>query len=276
MTRPNSLYRILILFFLSIVFCRFAHADSLEIILEKHDTDDDGIVYDICFQPEKTGATTCEIITPRGTFSCFETICLEGDNDFYDNHINLSFAELDATISANWTLTWDKGLATQTIATIGFGVINENDWLALPTIINPLEGAVDVSPNKIVDWTYSVPTEQAQTDIVEAFFYNTDSDESLSSDELSLLATRWTPPSALSPGLWYAGISNGISDVRSVADGIGGPIVGDPWVLNNDDWLAITSKAAITFTVQDDDDGGGDGDGNDDAGGLCLVDTLRY
>jgi len=67
--------------------------------------------------------------------------------------------------------------------------------------------------------------------------------------ELACNATSWTPPSALNSGTWLVEVQNSISDFRLVADGIGGPIFGDPWLLENEDWLALQSIAGAEWEV---------------------------
>ena len=95
------------------LFYNSAQADSLEITLEKYDTGTAVFRYATGFSAEKSGAVSCEITTPRGTFNCIDMgDGLELGQDFHDNHSNLTFAELNAAILSNWTLTWDKGLAT--------------------------------------------------------------------------------------------------------------------------------------------------------------------
>lgn len=239
--------KIAIIQLLSLAFLPFTATagNYLEIVFLQYDGGSSGLFYDLDFDANKNGATTCGLTTQNGTFACIDT----GDGWIPDstyNNLGLTFAELTSEIGTDWTLTWDAGLATETIATIGFGTIAQSDWFAIPTITNPLDGTTGVSPSTSIDWTYSVSTASAQLDAVEVFL--TTGNVSIESDELPQVDTSWTPDDPLAPGGWVVGISNGHSP-RIVADGIGGPITGDPWVLENGDWLALDSVDRASFVV---------------------------
>ena len=254
MQKCKTTLAVLISMMFAVGLCVFG-CDSLEInylgiMFEKSDIGTADFRYKVRFCANKESAVICELSTPLGTFTFIndddEFVPMQ---DFHDSHSNLTFAELSAAIASNWTLTWDEGFATQTIATIGFGSITEGEWLDVPSIINPLDGSSNVSPDTSIVWSYTVPTLTAQKDAVEVFLVGP-SNEQFSSDELTLLTTSWTPPSSLSPGSWTVSVENGISDFRLVEDGIGGEIVGDPWILDNGDWLSLASTDSSVFTVK--------------------------
>ena len=216
--------------------------NNLEISLVKYDDGLGGFLYGIAVSAEKVGATTFEFIIPSGTFDSF----VVADDLFLLK--DLSFSSLSSEIGGTWTLTWDKGLSTETVASIGIGTILEGEFLEVPTLTNPIDGATDVAPNTSIDWVYSVAPAVAQQDDVEVFGTGP-GDLSIASNELPLDTASWTPPSALAQGEWEVFMINGRSSIREVADGIGGPITGDPWVLENEDWLGLVSIDVAIFTV---------------------------
>jgi len=250
-----------------------AVADNvLEISFLKYSDGSGGALYGIIIQADKDGATTLEISTPSGTFVGSNV----GDGFvperlFYDSLSDITFANLTSEIASDWTLIWDKGLATETVAIIRFrtfGTLMESHFLAVPTLTNPMHGALDISPNTSIDWNYDVPVADAQQDFVEALLFGpTDpslvsgelsdlikaivlgsSDLTQSSDDLPLDVTSWTPKAPLHSGTWIASSING-SSLIDTADGIGGPITGDPWILENEEWLDAISVDGAGFTI---------------------------
>ena len=223
-------------------------------------------------EANKDGATTFEISTPGGTFGGSKTgDIFRPDQLFYDSLSDITFAKLATEIASDWTLIWDKGLVTETVAIIRFrtfGTLMESNFLTTPILISPLSGATDISPNTSIDWTYDVPVADAQRDAVEVFLFGpTDpglvsgtvsdlidavlsgpSNLIQSSDELPLDVTSWSPAAPLNSGTWVVLPANS-SSILSTADGLGGPITGDPWVFENQDWLELTSIAGAGFTV---------------------------
>jgi hypothetical protein len=177
-------------------------------------------VYGIAFDAGKDGATSCEVTTPSGTFACIDTAL----------RLDLTHAELTAEIGpgtgADWTLTWDKGLGTETVAAIDFGSVLVSDWWSLPSITNPLDGASGVSSDTSIDWTWPPSPDLSELDVLLLGPNN----EQRESGELPLNTTSWTPLSPLDPGFWQAAVSNR-DDIRDVLDGLS--ITGDMWVLQN-------------------------------------------
>jgi hypothetical protein len=142
----------------------------------------------------------------------------------------------------DWTLTYDEGLSTETIATIDFGSVLESDWLNLPTITNPPDGATDVSPHTSIDWTW--PTSpglgRIEVSLVEP------GNELRETHELPLDATSVTPLSPLTPGDWLAVVLYE-TELRDGLDGI--VITGNPWVPDEPEWLGALSMDLSSFTV---------------------------
>ena len=129
-------------------------------------------------------------------------------------------------------------------------MVSESEFLEVPTLINPLDGATSVSPTTSFDWTYAVDPIVAQPSddigVVLAGPGNLTMETDFE-DETS--TTSWTPALPLAPGEWKVLMYNSESNIRQVEDGIGGDITGDPWVLDHGDWLSATSIDTATFTV---------------------------
>jgi hypothetical protein len=239
-----------------------AAENFLEIEFIKLSDDANGFYYEVDFETNKVGATTCEVITGSGLYACSDPSGMgQGfvpDPNFFRDHVNLTYNDFLDTISAGWRLTWDAGLATETVANISFedvgslGMIDANDFLAVPVITNPLNGTSDLSPHTRIDWTYAGLTDPNdawlfQLDVVDVELFGP-SGASRDSDELDLGTLSWTPADPLTPGSWLAEVSNAF-DPGLVADGTGGPITGDPWVLDNTDWLDLQSVDRSQFAV---------------------------
>jgi hypothetical protein len=212
----------------------------LEISLLKY-LADVGDRYGISFDANKDGYTSCTLETPgdpSGSECSFDVIR-------WDLTYSQLTAEIGSGSGADWTLTWDEGLPTETLATIDFGSVPESDWLALPTISNPPDGASGVSPQTSIDWTWPA---QPDLDRVEVLMFGPNGQER-DSDEFPPPPpepTSWTPLSPLASGPWQAVVLNG-NDIRDVPIGIS--ISGDPWVLENSDWLSASSIDFSSFTV---------------------------
>jgi hypothetical protein len=220
-------------------------AGSLEIVIDKHEVSAGLYYYDILIGANKDGAVSCELVTPAGTFSMIDI-----GGEFYpepgynDDHTDMDYIELIGVISGDWTITWDAGGPSQTIATITFGAVPEGDFLPVPILIYPIDGEpieIPGDPNPpTIEWYYegiSNPC-NAQTDAIEVFLWDYGSTV-ISSDELLCSLISWTPPSPLAEGAWIVEVQNSISDYRLVPDGI--TIVEGTWDIENEDWLALQS-----------------------------------
>lgn len=210
--------------------------------------------YEIDFTAGKTGGGTCELTRPSSPsgVSCM----ISGQDEFVVPILtNLSFSQMQTEIGTNWTLSWDGGVTT---ATIVFGSIEAADFFSLPTIQNPLDGATNVPPTMSIVWNYgSVPPAAAQLDRVEVELKGPGGAER-HSGELTPPAdtSSWTPSEPLTPGEWMAQVNNAhdpgvVTGGWIVApDGTISPLpVGEAWLLQNGDWLALESADRSTFTV---------------------------
>lgn len=212
----------------------------LEISLLKYYSDA-GDRYGISFDANKDGYTSCKLETPgdpSGSACSFDVIR-------WDLTLAQVIAEIGSGSGADWTLTWDEGLPTETLATIDFGAVSGSDWLSLPTINDPPDGASGVSAHPSIDWTWPA---EPDLDRVEVLMFGPNEQER-DSDEFPPPPpepTSWTPLPPLTPGPWQAVVLNG-NDIRDVPVGIG--ISGDTWVLENSEWLAATSIDFSSFTV---------------------------
>ncbi len=231
---------------LSIVLATDASADNfLEVLFDKHEASGSIFLYDIfALAANKDGATTCELVTPTGTYSCINVGGeFLAEQSFRDDHMDMSFAGLTAAISGNWTLTWDEGLPTQTVATISFGTVLESDFKLVPTLTAPVDGVpieIPGDPNPpTIEWNYgtTLPCD-AQLDAVEVALIEQAGTE-ISSGELPCDSLSWTPPSPLTEGTWFSRVANIITDYRLVPDGI--DIVEGTWPIENSDWLSLRS-----------------------------------
>ena len=227
-----------------------SRADYLSINLLKYlpnGTD----LYGILFDAGKGGATSCKLATPSDPTG---SACRINEMIGWDLTFSQLTAEIGTGTGADWTLTWDEGLSTETIATIDFGSVLEADWLSLPTITNPLNGATGVPPDTSIDWTWPASPELGNVGalLVEGTLADLISGPpygGCESDELphSPAPTTWDPP-CLGPGTWTAVVLNEDEFLRLVPDGLS--ISGDPWDLeNDDDWLSTTSLDVSTFDV---------------------------
>jgi hypothetical protein len=208
-----------------------------EVVLSKdrvNGTDEYGVVA----EAGKADATTCGLETPTDTFDCSNGGIVIASGLDWGGLTD----EIGTEAGADWTLTWDEGLSTETIALIDFGIVLESDWSSLPTVTNPPDGTQWASPDTSIDWEWPVSPNLDRVEVALSGPYN----EQRGSDELPLNTTSWTPLSPLDPGWWDAVVSNG-NDIRDVPEGLS--ITGDTWVLENSEWLAADSIDLSTFWV---------------------------
>jgi hypothetical protein len=204
--------------------------------------------YAISFSANKGTATTAELQTPRGTYTCVWS----GDEwrpepSFWADHRGLTFSELLSLIAPDWLLTWDKDLLLETVAHINYGSVAEVDFPIVPIITQPTDGATGVASNTSIEWNYGGgdPCSPAP-DRIEVCIVEPTPVLCIEMDDCSDMS--WSPPSPLPEDDYLVAVLVG-QDIRDVADGIGGPIQGDPWVLENVEWLALVSVDAASFQV---------------------------
>ena len=216
---------------------------SIALLKDRVDSTDE---YMIFFSPGKDGATSCTFTTPSDPSGSACPLAPGGGPPGIIRS-GLSFSGLTDEIGlgtgVDWTLTYDEGLSTETIATIDFGSVLESDWMNLPTITNPPNGATDVSPHTSIDWTW--PTSPG-LGLVEVSLVDPDNNELRETHEPPLDATSVTPLSPLTPGDWLAVVLYETA-LRDGLDGI--VITGDEWVPEESEWLGVHSMDISSFTV---------------------------
>ena len=223
--------------------------NELEVVLVKRSDGAGGFLYDIGFSGNKDGATTCELTTPK---SATPMVCPKVGDEFELVWTDLAFADVETETAQSWTLLLDKDLTTETMATIAFGFtvgdpLTESSWAPVPMITNPLNGAIDVSPNTTIDWVSDFFTDDGiEFDLIGPSGTGLGCVEEVSEGDLPASARSCTPLSPLEPGEWTFTVDN-FKDIRLVPDGI--TITGDDWVLENEDWLALDSIDSSSFTV---------------------------
>jgi hypothetical protein len=238
---------------LPLVSSAFA-ANELEVSFERYRDGGGSYLHDILLGANKNGAVTCTLTTTIAVYGCvFMGEFWYPEEPFWEDHADLSFTELTTAISGRWILTWDSGQLTETVASIGFGNVPEGDFPEVPTLVEPADGSISVNPDPnplTIQWTYGTGVDplDAQPDAVEVTLAGP-GDMTFSSGELPRTALAWTPPVALAAGDWTVEVQNIITDYRLVADGIGGPIEGDPWILENEDWLSLESVVGAQWEV---------------------------
>jgi hypothetical protein len=221
--------------------------NNLEIGLERKDVGG-AFEYTIWFSSNKDGAGGGTLQTPAGTY-----VLGPWDGDwipapqFWLDHQGLTFAEMQTRIGTNWVLTWDPGLATETVAQIGFGPVTAGEFPATPVIAQPADGATGIAPDASLVWNYGAadPCNPAPDEIQACVAQPTPEQ---CAEMGSCTDVTWTPPIPMLPGTTTMAVMVRL-DIRDVADGIGGPITGDPWVLGNLEWLAVEAIDISTFEV---------------------------
>jgi hypothetical protein len=215
----------------------------------------DTFSYQAVFSANKEEASTCKLTTPSGTYTCTEEDgAFYPELSFFDDHANLTAGELLDLLDGGWTLVWDEGLSTMTTATIDFGGFEESEFLPAPIITLPLDGSVGVDPATAIEWEYpDLDPCEAQLDYVIVCVcdpyepFNCPDDEIVCTEELDdCNTTSYTPADSLDAGSNTVTVFN-TDDVRDVPDGI--IISGHAWVLDNTDWLGLTSSDASSFDV---------------------------
>jgi hypothetical protein len=238
-----------------------ALANELEVSILKS-SDDGADTYQIDLEATKTGASACSLTTPEGTYPCSAVTAgaLQLPPAFFSDHtysgVN-AFSDLLVAIGTDWTLTWDPGEGTETVASICFGSgWQESDFLEVPILSQPADGSTGAPITTGMTWGYgATPACTAQTDRVEASMIGPGGAER-DSDELPCSSTTWTPSPDLTAGEWIATITNAHDPGPVVSGWLEAPDAssctaptGDPWSLTNEDWLGLASIDSATFRV---------------------------
>lgn len=211
--------------------------------------------YEIKFAASKIGAQTCELTTPSNPAG---VVCPEAEGEFGLSWTGLELSEIQTETAQSWTVVIDEALTTETVAIIDLGFtavdpIEDSDWLPLPMIANPLDGATGVSPAiGSIDWDSqdfcpNVPNGAAEVNLIDPAGIGVDCD-----DDLLTCASRscdlFSP--LVPPGLWTAVVENAI-DVGSVSGGVadGVTITVGVWEFDDGSWLTLWSKDTSIFNV---------------------------
>jgi len=245
-----------------------AFANELEVSILKLSDGGAGFEYEMHLEATKSGASECSLSTPKWTYTCAAVIdgTLTLPAAFLSDHSGLSFAQLLTTIETDWTLTWDPGEGTETVATICFGSIVEANFLEhVPILSHPVDDSRE-PPTTGMIWGYGKTAAcTAQRDRVEAGMFGPAGAER-GSDELACSVTSWMPSTALTAGQWTAMINNGHDPGLVVSGWIEAPDgtscaapTGDPWPLLDcpaspplecqSDWLSLENIDRATFAV---------------------------
>jgi hypothetical protein len=240
---PRQLLSLIVCVLLTSAVTAAASAENfLEITFDTYEGPGGAHLYDVfAVGANKDGATTCELVTPSGTYAMSDVGggFMPGQS-FDDEHTGLSFAEFAAAIEGGWTLNWD---VDETVVTIDFGTVLQDDFWPVPTISAPLDGApiqLPGDPNPpTIEWTYETSACEAQLDYVTVNLFE-ESGAEVQSGELEDCSTlSWSPSEPLAEGTWLIRVENVNAGARDVPDGL--DIVGDPWVLENEGWLSYRS-----------------------------------
>ncbi len=242
------LFVIAVLLFASVFVMPVNAAEYLEIVFNKSVGAGDADVYAIELGANKSGAVMAKLTTPLGVYDCIPAG--EGwlpEAVFWTDHAGLTFSEFETVIAGDWTLVWDEMLGTETVAEIEYGTVTEGEFPEVPAITQPADGAVGVDPNTSIDWDYGGTDPcVAYEDRVEVCHWEVFPVISCA-DVDSCNVVSWTPPAPLADGDHFVRVTNSV-DVREVASGIG-TVTGDPWILENVEWLALQGMDQVAFEV---------------------------
>jgi hypothetical protein len=245
-------------------------ANFLEIWLTKEADGTGGFRYGVELEGlNKDGATSCKIATASGTSTCVRAEGGAGEDDsqfflpdqsFLDQRAFSNFSSLLTEIETDWTITWDEGLPTQTVATIDFltemGDITEESWSPVhPRITNPADGAAGVLPTTSIDWDYGgVDPETVDPDGIAVILRRTGNEFFAEQRFFDLegctgVCSSVTPEPVLAAGTWRALVANGDSSGGDRPVPLGISTDGAPWVLENEGWLGLESIGRAEFEV---------------------------
>ena len=245
--------------------------NGLEVLVAKCEAGGGSLLYDVDVDANKIGATSGQLTTPSGAYPLVYDASegWEPGGTFNDDHGGLGWAELATQISSSWTLTWDAGQPTQTVCTISFPSIAEDDWFPLPVISYPVPADSPTPTNVTIQWSWAGnPTDPDLDDVFATVRDMSGLGLDYESPSLPTDATSWTPPE-LAEGAWMAGVTYGQVFAR-VPDGL--TIDGDPWALPAGElWLYLDSNDRSEFIVMPDPvDGDANLDGAVDGGDYTL------
>ena len=231
-----------------------------------------GALYDISLDLDKAGAAACSLATPT-PYACVPDLNEGGftmEPAFFSDHADLAIGDLLSAIGTDWTLTWDAGLPTETVATLCFGTISDSDFPAMPVIETPENGGV--SDASLVAWSYEAGRPEPCAFPSDQNAELSGPDESSCEAILPLgepeapacVARTWAPredctdPTTFLPGQWSAlvenryepGLVSAATGQISAPDGTPCPAAtGDPWLIQGPTWLGLQSYELVGFTL---------------------------
>lgn len=227
--------------------------NTLNVMLGRMDEDGTGSKFYASIHANKDDATTAIITTPFGTYP----LSYHGSSWYPDftgsfsfDHSALSWNDLETLIANEWVLIWDEGLATQTTAHIRFDPLSESDFATIPIITYPVNGADYPSGVSRVEWNYGAwdPCVAPVGEIrVTVYAGGSDYRESFGPLNCDITSVVCSIPSF---DIHHIVLVNNVISQQATVGGIGGPITGDPWLLENEHWLLLDSRDQLEFTGQ--------------------------
>jgi hypothetical protein len=226
-------------------------ANSLNIYLTQMNDEGSGTVFNARLITNKDGATSAGLTTPAGEYPLMNLGSYwypVPSGSFAEDHSVLPWDQMAALIAEEWLLVWDEGLATETTASIGFGSVPEAEFPPVPVITYPVAGADYPEGVSRVVWNFggadpcASPAGELRVLVYEgAGGYQ---------ESFGPLACTDTTVTLAMPsfGTHHFVVVDDQINVRMTADGIGGPVSGDPWVLGNAYWLSLGSRHQLEFT----------------------------
>lgn len=227
--------------------------NTLNVMLGRMDDDGKGSIFYASIHANKDGATTAILTTPFGTYplSTYGSSWYpDFTGSFSSDHSALPWNDLETLTANEWVLIWDEGLATQTTAHIRFDPLSESDFAPIPLITYPVNGADYPSGVSRVEWNYGAwdPCVAPIGEIrVTVYAGGGDYWESFGPLNCDIVSVVCSIPSF---NIHHIVLITNVTSQQATADGIGGPITGDPWFLENEYWLLLDSRDQLEFTGQ--------------------------
>ena len=224
--------------------------NSLNVFLGRMDTFGSGTVFIARVVTNKDGATAAVLTTPQGSYPLqnlgpYWYPAIYGP--FEADHSGLPWVDMATVVASDWILVWDEGLPTETTANIGFGQLSEADFAPVPFITYPEKGVEYPMGVSWVEWNYGAedpcvgPVGETRVLIYDAAGGHQESFGPLPCD------AGYVAFSLPSFGADHIVLVDKQINQRATVDGIGGAITGDPWVLENEYWLMLSSRDQTAF-----------------------------
>jgi hypothetical protein len=241
------------------LFCTPALADYLEVSVNRSRANSPGETdsYGVFITATKDGATTGEFTCPAGTYdltyadywiggaSWIPGTAYLNDLNYFDSHLDET--GITAMLGSTWTITWDKGLAGETICEMVMPAMADLSWPQEPVITQPTDESVMSVGIATVAWT-GTGSGAEDVNMVALQGLNPltgEMDVAHLSEELDPNTTSWPTP-VLTEGEWAVRVwyRDSIGDVPA-----GLTVTQGTWNLTNHDWLALENGDSIEFVV---------------------------